>query len=214
MNVDFRLPKRRDIKVAKYGPQMGLRDRSAGRADRGPSNASRFARPPTLSVWARHPVKHVLKSRRQRAIVLRGHEQQCIRDGDLRFYALHRLRWILVVILIEDRQIIDAHEFALKFLWCKFHQRLRKFEVDRLLADAAHDYGDFSSHNDLLAHQATNYGLWSASACETKSPSLATVSANVGVRRQCPRRHLPRNASTIAAEKAPEWRGCGEVTRL
>jgi hypothetical protein len=27
-------------------------------------------------------------------------------------------------------------------------------------------------------------------------------------------RHLPRNASTIAAEKAAEWRGCGEVTRL
>ena len=31
---------------------------------------------------------------------------------------------------------------------------------------------------------------------------------------QCSRRHLPRNASTIAAEKAAEWRGCGEVTRL
>ena len=31
---------------------------------------------------------------------------------------------------------------------------------------------------------------------------------------QRPRRHLPRNASTIAAEKAAEWRGCGEVTRL
>src|SRR5262245_29790745 len=210
MNVDFRLPKRRDIKVAKYTPQMGLRDRSAGRADRGPSDASWFARPPTLSVWTRHPVKHVLKSRRQRTIVLRGHEQQCIRDGDLRFYALHRLRWILVMILIEDRQIIDAHEFALEFLWCKFHQRFRKFEVDRLLADAAHDYGDFGSHNDLL-RRAMNYGLWPA---ETKSPSFATISANVGVRRQRPRRHLPRNASTIAAEKAPEWRGCGEVTSL
>jgi hypothetical protein len=32
--------------------------------------------------------------------------------------------------------------------------------------------------------------------------------------RSVPRRHLPRNASTIAAEKAAEWRGCGEVTRL
>src|SRR5215510_2533775 len=29
-----------------------------------------------------------------------------------------------------------------------------------------------------------------------------------------PRRHLRRNASTIAAEKAAEWRGCGEVMRL
>src|SRR5262249_44163840 len=90
MNVDFGLPKRRDIKVAKYAPQMGLRDCSASRADRGPSNAGRFARPTTLSVRARHPVKHVLKSRRQRAIVLRCNEQQRIRDGDLRFYALHR----------------------------------------------------------------------------------------------------------------------------
>src|SRR5262245_15277585 len=171
MNVDFRLPKRRDIKVAKYAPQMGLRDRGAGRTDRGPSDGSRFARPPTLSVWARHPVKHVFKSRRQRAIVLRGHEQQCVRDSDLRFYALNRLRRILVMILIEDRQIIDAHEFTLKFLRCKFHQRFRKFEVDRLLADASHDYGDFGSHNDLLAHQATNYPVWSALAWQTKSPS-------------------------------------------
>ena len=31
---------------------------------------------------------------------------------------------------------------------------------------------------------------------------------------QRPHRYLPRNASTIAAEKAAEWRGCGEVTRL
>src|SRR5262249_37289479 len=159
MNVDFGLPKRRDIKVAKYAPQMGLRDRSAGRADRGPRNSSRFTRPPTLSVWARHPVKHVLKSSRQRAIMLGGHEQHCIRDGDLRFYALNRLRRILVMILIEDRQIVDAHEFALKFLWCKFHQRFRKFEVDRLLADASHYYGDFASHSDLLAHHTTNYAV-------------------------------------------------------
>src|SRR5262245_53581437 len=164
MNVDFRLPKCRDIKVAKYAPQMGLRDRSAGRTDRGPSDASRFARPPTLSVWARHPVKHVLKRRRQRAIVLRGHEQQCVRDSDLRLYALNWLRRILVMILIEDRQIIDAHEFTLKFLRCKFHQRFCKFEVDRLLADAAHDYGNFAGHNDLLAQHVTNQAVWSASA--------------------------------------------------
>jgi hypothetical protein len=26
------------------------------------------------------------------------------------------------------------------------------------------------------------------------------------------RHHLPPNTSTIAAENAPEWRGCGEVT--
>src|SRR5215831_12452135 len=200
MNVDFGLPKRRDIKVAKHAPQMGLRDCSASGADRGPSDAGRFARPTTLSVRARHPVKHVLKSRRQRAIVLRCHEQQRIRDGDLRFYALHRLRWILVVILIEDWQIIDAHEFALKFLWCKFHQRFRKFEVDRLLADAAHDYGDFASHNDLLAQHVTNQALWSASAWETNSSSFTTVSANVGVRR-------PASAPSFATQRLYNRRG-------
>src|SRR5262249_469761 len=200
MNVDFGLPKRRDIKVAKHAPQMGLRDCSASGADRGPSNAGRFARPTTLSVRARHPVKHVLKSRRQRAIVLRCHEQQRIRDGDLRFYALHRLRWILVVILIEDWQIIDAHEFALQFL-------CRKFEVDRLLAAAAHNYGDFASHSDLLAHQKTNYGLWSASAWETNSSSFTTVSANVGVRR--PASAVICHATPLQSPRRKPWSGAG-----
>src|SRR5262249_30802225 len=83
-------------------------------------------------------------------------------------------RRILVVSLIEDGHIIDAHEFALKFLWCKFHQRFRKFEVDRLLADAAHDYGNFASHNDLLAQHTTSV-VWPASRRYTKCARPLTL---------------------------------------
>jgi hypothetical protein len=49
-------------------------------------------------------------------------EQQALRRRDFRFYSFHRLWRVLIVVLTEDWQIVNAYEYTLKVAGHKLDQ--------------------------------------------------------------------------------------------
>ena len=55
-------------------------------------------------------------------------------------------RRVLVLILIEDRQITEIEEIEFEFRRRELDERLGEFPVDGVLADASYNDGDFERH--------------------------------------------------------------------
>ena len=69
-------------------------------------------------------------------------EQHAVGLGDLVLVAHHLGREVAFVVLVVERQIVDAHELGVEFPGAELDQRLGEFAVDRFAAVRADDDGD------------------------------------------------------------------------
>src|SRR5215207_1907293 len=108
VNVDLGLSQSGHVEVSKNATEMLLHGSRSDRADRRACDADWFARPGVLTVGTRRPVKRVLECGRDRTVILGRDEHDAVCSLDLRFQANDRFRRVLIVILIEYGQIVDA----------------------------------------------------------------------------------------------------------
>jgi hypothetical protein len=118
------------------------------RADRRAGDADWFTRPGVLTVGTRCPVKRVLECGRDRTVILGCDEHDAVCSLDLRLQANHGFRRVLIVILIEHRQIVDTQDLAFELLRRELHERSRQLEIDRAIPVAANDDADFSDGHE------------------------------------------------------------------
>ena len=61
-----------------------------------------------------------------------GDDQDAVGLGDLVLEAHHLGRKVAFVVLVVERQIVDAHEFGVEFPGAELDQRLGELAVDRI----------------------------------------------------------------------------------
>ncbi len=90
----------------------------------------------------RAPIDRVLQRRRHRSVVFRRDDQYAVGLCDLVLEAHHFGRQIALVVLVVDRQIVDADEFRFEFAGAELDERLGELAVDRFPAVRSDDHGD------------------------------------------------------------------------
>ena len=124
------------------GAQIGLHQRGADRAGRSAGDEAGLAGPDAGAERPRAPVDGVFQRGRDRAVMFRRDDQHAVGLFDLVLEAHHLGRQIAFVVLVVQRQIVDAHEFGVEFAGAELDQRLGEFAVDRFAAVRADDDGD------------------------------------------------------------------------
>ena len=71
--------------------------------------------------------------------MFRGNDQDTVGAGQLAFETHDFWRQIAFMILVEHRQIVDAHEICIEFAGAAADQRLSQSAVDGVFAIAADD---------------------------------------------------------------------------
>ena len=74
--------------------------------------------------------------------MLGRNEQHAVRLGDLVLVAHHLGREVAFVVLVIERQIVNAHDFGVEFAGAELDQRLGQLAVDRFAAVRADNDGD------------------------------------------------------------------------
>ena len=102
------LADRRHVEVGEDVAQVLLRHGGADGADRDADHAGRLAGPGALAVGTRGVVDRVLQHAGNRAVVFGRHEQHALAARISRLQALDRRGLVAVVVLVVERQVVDA----------------------------------------------------------------------------------------------------------
>src|ERR1700677_2510164 len=94
---------------------MLLCERAADRAGRGAGDESGLAGPRALTPWPRAPIDRVFQRCRNRAVMFRSNDQDAVGARDLSLEAHDFRRQVAFVILVVQRQIVDAYEMRVEF---------------------------------------------------------------------------------------------------
>src|SRR5690606_31311547 len=89
----------------------------------------------------------VLQHARDRTVVFGRDEHDTVGRRDLALQALYRVGLVAVVVLVVQREVIDPRVLEGEFGRREPDDRVSQLSVERVLAQAADDYGDL-----VLAH--------------------------------------------------------------
>src|SRR5690606_23161733 len=154
LDVGLRRVHLRRVEEAEDAAQVLLADRGADRAGRGTDHARGDVRERVLAPGAAGPVDGVLQTAGDRAVVLRGHDQDRVGALDVLLEAAAGLGIVGVVVVAVDRQVVERDLAELELLWRELDQRPGQFPVDRFLRHAADQVTDVVGLHRRAPHAA------------------------------------------------------------